>query len=89
MTEHSVDLAGVGDQIAARQRALAIIAAGLGDEPLELLDVMIDGGVEIRIDAVATADLLIGLLALGRVEPAAEPAFSPRWKRSQNSLTAP
>ena len=70
--EHRIDLAGVGQQIGARLRAVAVVLADLGEQAFELLRIALDRVAELRIGAAAPADFVEGLLALRRVEAARE-----------------
>src|SRR3954453_4428717 len=70
--KHRVDFARLRHQIALRHRAVGIVAAHLGEQSLEFLDIAVDGLAERAVRLVASADFLERLLALRSVEPAAE-----------------
>src|SRR5215216_4878831 len=70
--QHGVDLAGLGDEIAARRGGSAFVARDLVEQPLEFRNIAVDGVLEVAVAAVALADLVERLLALRRVEAARE-----------------
>src|SRR5580704_17184705 len=66
--QHGVDLAGVRGEIIARHGRAAIAARDVVEEPLELMDIVLDGLPELGIGAVLVADFIERLLALERVK---------------------
>src|SRR5579872_244882 len=72
--QHRIDAAIVGEEVFARMRAVAVVAADLGEQALEFLDVFRHRLAELRVGLVAAADLVERLLALRRIEPAREGA---------------
>ena len=72
MRQHGVDLAGVRGQVGLRHDVVAVVAGDILEQPLEILAVAVDGGLELAVGLILAADLVEGLLALQRVEPAGE-----------------
>src|SRR3954452_15757125 len=70
--KHRVDLARLRRRIALRHRAVGIVAADLGEQSLEFLDIAVDGLAERGVRLVASADFVERLLARRSVEPAPE-----------------
>jgi hypothetical protein len=67
VTKHGVNFAGVARKQVKRFRTVAILAACLYEQILEVFDVVINGRAKILIDAVTALDFLNGLMALRRV----------------------
>ena len=74
MRQHSVDLACVRRQIIAHDRRAAITARDIVEQPLELVDILLDSLPELGIAAVFAANLVECLLALGRIQATGEQA---------------
>src|SRR5579883_160121 len=72
MREHRIDLARLRGEIGAGQGVVAIVAAHVGQQPLELLHIAIDRIAEFEIVAVAPADLVEGLRAAPDIKRARE-----------------
>ncbi len=63
MRQHGVDLAGVGGEVALRQRLVAVVAGHVVQELFEIADIAVDGGAELRLAVIFALDLVEGLLA--------------------------
>src|SRR4051794_41565560 len=72
--KHRVDLARLRREIALRHRPVGIVAAHLGEQSLEFLDIAVDVLAERAVRSEASADFLGRLLALRSEEPSAEHA---------------
>src|SRR3546814_18862175 len=72
MGEHGIDLARVRGQVALGHRFVAVGARNIGEQFLEVGDVAIDGGAELRLAFVFPLDLVESLLAFQRVEATGE-----------------
>ena len=70
--QHGVDLAGVRREVIAHHRRAAVAARNILQEPLEFVDVLLDGLPELGIGAVLAANFIERLLTLGRVEATGE-----------------
>src|SRR5690348_3598875 len=72
--QHGVDLAGVGGQVVAGDGRSAITARNIIEQPFELVNIVFDGLLELRIGAVFATDFFERSLPLGGVEPLGESA---------------
>src|ERR1700722_5177078 len=66
--QQRVDLAGVRRQVIARYGRPAISPRDIVEQPLEFVDIVLDGGAELGIRPVFVADLVERFLALRRVQ---------------------
>ena len=72
MGEHGVDLARIRRQIGLRHHIVAVVARNVLQQLLEIVAVAVDGSAEFAIRLIFAADVVEGLLAFQRIEPARE-----------------
>src|SRR5262249_2089337 len=70
--QHGIDLAGFRGEVVAGDRLAALVARHFFEQALEFGDVTVHRVLEIAVGAIALADLVEGLLTLGRIEPPRE-----------------
>src|SRR6202048_4617526 len=72
MREQGIDEAGLGGEVAAKDRGSPLVACDVIEQALELGDVTVDRLLEVAVGAILAGDLIEGLLAGGGIEPLAE-----------------
>ena len=61
MCQHGVDLAGLGRQVGVGEHGVTVVAADLRQQAVELLDVAVDGLLEVRVAAVLLSTVTYAL----------------------------